>query len=124
MKFGKREKGLGFAGWLILILVFGGGMTLGMKLFPVYLDHNTMVKILDGVVLETDLTKKRNDVIMDVITQRFKINGVRDYRIPDILEVKRDRKTVYISLDYEVRMPIVSNLAMIATFKDEFKFDE
>lgn len=119
MKFPGDQKGIGITGWLFMILLFGGALTVGLKLFPVYSDHNTMSGILDGMAEEQGMALKRNNELEDMIRQRFKINNVRDFNFKDGLKIKRDSDGVSIALDYQVKLPLVSNLEMLATFHHE-----
>lgn len=115
----RKQKGLGFLGWLVLILLFGGALTLGLKLVPVYTDYNTMADILDGMAAEDGMANKRTPEIEDLIIKRFKINNIRSIDFHKDVQVKRDSNGVRIVLDYEVRMPVVGNLAMVASFDKE-----
>ncbi len=119
MKFGNRQKGLGVAGWLVLILLFGGAMTIGMKLFPVYMDHNTIANVLDGLAVQPGLGAKRNSAIEETILQRLKVNNIRDFNMKQNLKLERDNNGVRIILDYEVRVPLVSNVDLVASFDKE-----
>ena len=119
MKFSNRQRGLGVAGWLILIVVFGGITTIGMKLVPLYLDHNTMSNIIDGVAAEPNIGNKRNIDIQEMIINRFKINNIRDFDWKKNLVIKRDSEGVKIILDYEARVPLAGNVDLMAKFYKE-----
>ena len=111
-----RQEGLSFFGWLLMILVFGSAITMGMKLLPLYLDHNTMSGVLDNMAEESGLAGKRQYELEDMIKKRFKVNNVRDFDHKENLEIKRDKSGVEIILDYEVRIPLVHNVDLIASF--------
>ncbi|XOV90031.1 MAG: DUF4845 domain-containing protein [Pseudomonadota bacterium] len=119
MKFGNRQKGLGVAGWLVLILLFGGAMTIGMKLFPVYMDHSTMANVLDGLAVQPGLGSKRNSAIEETIQQRFKVNNIRDFNLKKNMKLERDNDGVRVILDYEVRVPLIANVDLVASFDKE-----
>lgn len=111
-----RQSGIGITGWMVLILLFGGGLTIGLKLFPVYSDHNTMAGILDGMAAEKGMAAKRNIDIQNIVEQRFKINNIRDFNLKENLKVARDRDGVVVTIDYQVKMPLVHNLELLASF--------
>ncbi|MEX2326748.1 MAG: DUF4845 domain-containing protein [Pseudomonadales bacterium] len=119
MRFGNRQEGLGFTGWLLLILVFGGALTLGLKLVPIYMEHNTMAGVLDGIAAEPGMAQKKNDEIMSMVAKRFNLNNVRDFDLKENIVIKRDRSGAQIVLDYEVRMPFAYNVDMVASFRKE-----
>jgi len=116
MKLPNRQRGLSFFGWLLMILVFGSVITMGMKLLPLYLDHNTMSKVLDGMAAEKGLAGKRQYELEDMIKKRFKVNNVRDFNHKDNLVIKRDKSGVEVIIDYEVRIPLIHNVDLIASF--------
>lgn len=121
MAFGKRQKGLGVGGWLLLILVFGGSLTVGLKLFPVYMDHNTMAGVLDSLAEQEGLGAKRTDAIRSAILQRFKVNNIRDFNHKEFLDIKRDEDGAIVRLDYEVRIPLIANVDLVADFQKQVR---
>ena len=88
-----HQRGLGFAGWLIMILVFGFVITIAAKLTPIYMDHNTMTKVLDKMGEESGLAGKYTDDLRDMVVQRFKLNNIRDFDVKKNLQVVRDKNS-------------------------------
>jgi len=116
MNFAQRQKGLGAVGWLFMILVFGGVLTVGTKLFPYYLDNSTMDGILDEMAEIDGLGAKRTSDIKAVLIKRFKINGIRDFPIDKNIDIKRNNEGVQIVMDYKVTIPLVYNVDLLASF--------
>jgi hypothetical protein len=116
MNSAKRQAGLGFAGWIILVMLFGGVMTIGMKLFPIYLDNSTMSRVLDDLSNENGLAGRPDRIIYEMITKRFKINNIREYKIRDIVKIKRTNDRTDLVMSYETRVPFVGNVDLIASF--------
>ncbi len=111
-----RQAGIGVAAWLLILLMAGALMSIASQLLPVFMDHNTMSGILDGMAEETGLTAKRDVDIQNMIIKRFKMNNIRDFRVDQHIVINRSREGVEIVMDYEVRMPLVKNVDMIASF--------
>jgi len=114
-----RQRGVGFAGWLILILVFGGLLSVGTKLFPVYMDHNTISNLLDTLAEEKGMALKTKSEISKIVTSRMKVNNIRNFKIEEHLQINRTKDGTELVLDYEIRVPVVANLDMIASFNKE-----
>ncbi|MCH7741583.1 MAG: DUF4845 domain-containing protein [Proteobacteria bacterium] len=114
--FPKKQAGMGMAGWMFIVFIFGSVLTVGMKLMPPFLDHNTMSNILDGLAEEDGLAQKRDYQIEAIIKKRFKMNNIRDFKIHENLEIKRTRNGVEIVMDYEVRMNLIKNVDLITSF--------
>jgi hypothetical protein len=114
--FPRQQQGLSFFGWLLMVLVFGSVITMGMKLLPLYLDHNTISNVLDGMAEEKGLAGKRQYELEDMLKKRFKVNNVRDFNHKENLVIKRDKSGVAVIIDYEVRVPLFHNVDLIASF--------
>jgi|APSaa5957512535_1039671.scaffolds.fasta_scaffold146340_2 hypothetical protein len=114
--FPKRQAGMGVGGWLMLLLLIGALATVASQVVPVYMDHNTMSGILDGMAAENGMGQKRDDELRKIVKSRFKMNNIRDFNIKDNLVINRTSNGVEFVMDYEVRMPLVKNMDMIASF--------
>jgi len=116
---GRQMGALG--GYIIAILVFGGLLTIASRLVPLYMDHNTMSNIMDKMQDETGLGVKTDFQLIDLMKNRFKLNNIRDFPIHEHTEFKRSGRGTDVVLDYEVRIPLISNLDVIASFKKEIE---
>ena len=114
--FPKRQAGMGVGGWLMVLFIAGTVMTLAAKVVPVYADQHTMVSILDGMAIENGLGQKRDTELYKLIKSRFKMNNIRDFAIKDNIAIDRTSNGVEVVLKYEVRMPLIQNMDMIASF--------
>lgn len=113
----RYQRGMGFGGWLIIILLFGGVLTVGLKLFPLYLDHSTISDVMHGIANEPAMSGRGDKAIEDMMIKRLKINNVRDFPVRDELKIKRDRSGVTLSIDYEKRIPLIGNVDLVASFE-------
>lgn len=117
-----RSRQHGSIGGIILgVLVFGSALSLGAKLIPLYMDHNTMSTIMDKMAEEDGLGIKTDSQLLDVMKQRFKLNNIRDFPIHEHVEIKRSGRGTDVVLDYEVRMPLIQNIDMIASFNKQIE---
>ena len=112
----QRQQGLAMGGWLLLIVVFGMVITMGMKLVPLYMDHNTISGVLDGMAAEDGLSGKRKSELHSMIQQRFKINNVRDFKVKDNIEIKRTKNGTEVVMDYEIRQNLFYNVDLVTYF--------
>jgi len=114
--FPKKQVGMGMTGWILMVAIFGSVLTIGMKIIPPFIDHNTMSNILDGMAEIDGLSLQRDETIRRMITKRFKMNNVRDFKVHENVELKRSKKGVQVIMDYEVRMNLFRNVDLIASF--------
>ncbi len=110
-----RQNG-GLGSLIFAILIFGGVMSLGAKLGPLYMDHNTMSTILDKMSEEPGLGSLGDGSIRDDMRKRFKLNNIRDFDLGKHVSIERHGRGTDVLLDYEVRMPLIHNLDLIAKF--------
>jgi hypothetical protein len=117
----KRQSGMSMFGIMIILLVVGAVASVASQLAPLYLDNNTVSKILDDMAVEDGLSSKRDDAIEKLITNRLRINNVRDFKVRDNIDISRSRDGVELVMDYEVRMKLVGNIDMIVSFEKTIK---
>jgi hypothetical protein len=107
----------GVGSWIFIILVFGGSLSMGLKLVPLYMNHNTMSSVLDAMAEEDGLAARRTNDLQQMMMQRFKMNNIREFDVKENVEIKRSSNGTEIIMDYEVRIPLVQNLDLIAAFE-------
>lgn len=111
-----RQKG-SVGSWVFMILIFGGALSIAFKIIPLYLDHSTMSKVLDSMASEDGMAGKTRATLESTITQKFKMNDIRDFSVKDNVEIKRTANGTEIIMDYDVRVKLVKNLDLIADFE-------
>ncbi len=124
MKFGNRQKGMGIGAWLLTILIFGSGLTLGLKLVPVYMDHQTMVSILTKMSQEGGMTIRGNNQLRDEIQRRFRLNNIRDFNLKDNIQFERDVEGITMTLVYAEQFELIHNLTLVADFNEQFRLED
>lgn len=118
----RRNRQQGNAGGYILaILLFGGLLTVGSRLGPLYMDHNTMSNILDKMATEQGLGAKSDGELRGMMRQRFKVNNIRDFDINQHVNFERTGRGTDVVMDYEVRLPLFQNVDLIASFNKEIE---
>jgi len=117
MSFLKKQAGLSASGWMFLIVIIGGIVSLGAKLAPYYFDHTTVSTILEGMTNEPGLIEKRIPELDALIIKRLKLNNIRDFDLGNRMVMNRGSDRIIIDLNYEVRIPLVANLELLASFE-------
>ncbi|WP_396588996.1 DUF4845 domain-containing protein [Bermanella sp. R86510] len=107
---------------IILVLAFSGFITL-LKVVPLYTDDMAMSTIFENLQEENqgkDLPSRTR--ISDMIQRRMSVNGVSD--LYDYVEVGGKGSTIIIEMNYERRVPLVSNLELVASFNHYIDLSE
>ncbi|MFN3238542.1 MAG: DUF4845 domain-containing protein [Pseudomonadales bacterium] len=118
-RFPYGQRGVGFAGWLVIILLLGGLLSVGTKLVPIYMNNNTISGLMDKLSEEPDVAMKSKGEIFKILTNRLKLNNIRDFKVEENMEVVRTKDGSTLVLDYEARVPVVGNIDLIASFNKE-----
>lgn len=110
-----RQKGASTLSILIAVLFFGGLLTLVLKLGPAYLDDYTVAEALQGLDGEEGLSRMGPADVRRLVTKRLSVNNVEGFNPKDIT-IEKDGDLIIISLDYEVRTHLVSNVDAVIGF--------
>lgn len=117
-RFGRGQAG-NAGGYILAILLIGGGITMGSRLAPLYLDHNTMATIVDKLAEEPGMGGKGDTELRNILRKRLKLNNIRDFDLNQHVTFKRSGRGTELVMDYEVRMPLIHNLDIVASFNKE-----
>ncbi len=121
MKQSFRQTGASTLGILVTVLFFASLLTLLIKLGPAYLDDYTIQGALQGLEDEEDLGRMTPADVRRLVTKRLSVNNVDGFNAKDI-KIKKDGDTIIISLDYEVRSDVVSNVDAVMSFSHLYEF--
>ena len=113
---GKHRQRGSIGSILVILLVLASAVSLGSRVIPLYLDHNTMGAIMEKMSLENGLALESEGNIRDTMRKRLKMNNIRDFDLKEHLKIDRSKVGTELVLDYEVRIELVSNLSLIAAF--------
>jgi hypothetical protein len=115
-----RQRGLGFAGVLALLVGIVFVAILGMKLAPAYLEYFAIKKAVTGMIESGEL---RNATVADVrkaFDRRAVIDDITSIQGGD-LEVTKDGSDIVIGFAYEKRIPLLNNVSVLIDFKGSSK---
>lgn len=115
MKTPLHQRGASTVGILVAVLFFASLLTLVIKLGPAYLDDYTVKGALEGLDGEEGLSEMTPADVRRLVTKRLSVNNVDGFNAKDI-NIEKDGDLVIISLDYEVRTHVVSNVDAVINF--------
>ncbi len=100
----KKEGGASLAGWLFMLLVLGTVATVGTKLIPLYVDHNTISNLMDKMAEEDGLAGKRKSDLVKLMGGRLKLNNIRDFPLDENIDIEKTKNGTDVILNYEIRV--------------------
>jgi hypothetical protein len=110
-----RQKGLGFAGVLLLLVGIIIAAIAGMKIVPAYIEYFTIKKAIASMTQSGEL---RNASVADVrksFDRRRQIDEISAIG-PQDLEITKEGGDVVISFAYEKRIQLSRNMALVIDF--------
>ena len=113
---GKHRQRGSMGGIMVTLLVVAAVVSVGSRLIPLYLDHNTMGTIMEKMSQENGLALESEANIRDTMRKRLKMNNIRDFDLKEHLKIDRSKIGTELVLEYEVRIHLVDNLGLIAAF--------
>ena len=113
---GKHRQRGSIGSVMITLLIIASLVSVGSRLAPLYLDHNTMSSVMEKMSKENGLALQREADIRETMSKRLKINNIRDFDLKKHLTVVRSKAGTELVLDYEERVHLVNNLSLIAVF--------
>jgi hypothetical protein len=117
----KKEGGASLAGWLFILLVLGTVATVGTKLIPLYVDHNTISNLMDKMAEEDGLADKRKSDLVKLMGGRLKLNNIRNFPLDENIVIEKTKNGTDVILNYEVRVAFFGNVDLVASFGKEIE---
>lgn len=115
-----RQRGASALTMMIMVLFFGGLLTLVIKLGPAYLDDITIQEALESLDGTEGLSEMGPAQVRTLINKRLSVNNVRGFDAKNI-SVEKNGEFVVIKVDYEVRNNLFSNVDTVVHFKHEYE---
>jgi hypothetical protein len=114
---GNRQEGWTMWSLIFTLFILGTIAWIGLKIVPLYMDNSTIRTSLKTLQNDRSLADASYDEIYELIEKRLDINGIRTITEDDIEFVEEENYT-QVRIDYEKRLPLVSNIDIILTFKN------
>ncbi|MGH8337067.1 MAG: DUF4845 domain-containing protein [Gammaproteobacteria bacterium] len=111
-----RQQGITLIGFIVVLVVLACFAYLAMRIIPMYSEYYGIVQALVGVSKEPGIATADERVIRDHISRHFEV-GYVDSIGPDDIKLKRTENGLTMSVDYEVRKPLVYNLFILGHFE-------
>lgn len=117
-----KQNGMTALGVLFILLLIAFFTLLVLRLAPPYLDHFSVTSSLKSLQQEAGIKEKAPAQIYSLLQRRLDINDVKNVK-KEHIKISKDRKTglLTVSIDYEVRVPILMNVDAVVKFADSVR---
>ena len=117
-----KQKGKGSIFILvIMVMAFFCFFTL-LKVVPLYTQDWSVQTVFENIQLESKSKQYTQGRVHDMIQKRFGINGVDE--LIEYVDVSGKSSALVIEMEYERRVPLISNVELVATFNHYIDLSE
>ncbi|MFT3762765.1 MAG: DUF4845 domain-containing protein [Pseudoxanthomonas sp.] len=111
----RKQSGITLIGFLVVLAVVGFAAFIGMKLFPMYQEYYAVKSAVTGLAGEPGVGDMDPAKIQDLFFRRLYINYSENVK-PDNVKISRVDNGWNMTVDYEVRKPLIGNLDVVGKF--------
>ena len=115
-----RQRGISSAGVLLIAVLLGLFFTVGLKVGPLYVDHNLITGLCQDLIDNGEANSMTVTEVRDRISSTLRINNVPDLDLNSI-RLRKENGEAIITVAYEKRVPLIANLDIVATFDESLR---
>jgi len=115
MKKWHHQRGMTAIGWLLVLGLIAFFTLITLRLVPLYMEYAKVSSVFDSLIDEPDIGVKPRSVIIGLVAKRFNVNDVREVS-PKLLKISKEKGLTRISIEYERREHLMSNIDIVASF--------
>lgn len=112
----RTQRGMTLIGFLMVLVVAGIFAYLAMKIVPMYIEYFAVKDAAEGVAQESGVTEMDATRIENLFFRRLDVSYADSVKPENVKIVRKDAGFV-LTVDYEVRKPLVSNIDIIGHFE-------
>lgn len=110
-----RQRGFSKSGLMLVILIITLFFTVGLKVGPLYVDHNLITGICQELIDNGEAANMTVNDVRERVSASLRINNVSGFDLSDI-RMRKENGNAIITVAYERRLPLVANLDIVAVF--------
>lgn len=114
----RTQRGMTLIGFILVLGVVGLFAYMGMKLIPMYSEYYGVKQALQGLATEPDIAGKDPAKIKDLFFRRLYISYAENIK-PEHVKLVRKDAGYLMTVDYEVRKPLIANIDVVGRFNAE-----
>lgn len=112
----RTQRGMTLIGFIITLAVVGVFVYMGMKTIPMYSEFYAVKQALNDLATDPGVTDKDPAKIKDLFFRRLYISYADNVKPENVKVVRKDAGYV-MTVEYEVRKPLIANLDVVGKFK-------
>lgn len=116
----RQQRGFSKLGLVSMLVVLVSVLTFGLKVLPVYIDHNFVRGVAETLVESGRTNTMTQAEVREEIAASMRVNNVRDFDLNSITTTRSNGANT-ISISYERRIPLVANIDVVVSFDDQIQ---
>ena len=113
-----HQRGMTAIGWLLVLGLIAFFTLITLRLVALYLEYSKVASVFESLTKESGIGAKPRTEIISLVNKRFDVNDVRKVS-PKLVKVSKDKGMTRISIEYERREHLMSNIDVVASFSKQ-----
>ncbi|HEY0662744.1 MAG TPA: DUF4845 domain-containing protein [Lysobacter sp.] len=114
----RMQSGMTLIGFIIVLAIVGVFVYMGMKLIPMYSEYYAVKQALNALATEPGITEQGAAKIEDLFFRKLYISYADNIKGEHVKVIRKDAGW-QMTVDYEIRRPLIANLDVVGKFHAE-----
>lgn len=114
----RTQRGMTLIGFILVLAVAGVFIYMGMKLIPMYSEYYAVKQAMESMSKEAGMAESDAAKIKDLFFRRLYTSYAENVK-PENVKLLRKDSGWMMTVDYEVRRPLIANIDVVGHFKAE-----
>ena len=111
----RKQAGVSKFGMLMVFILIVTFLTFGLKVVPLYVDHNLVTGICEELIENGEAVNMTTTDVRQRVSNTLRINNITDFDLSSIT-MRKENDQAIITIAYERRVELVANLDVVAKF--------
>ena len=116
----REQTGVSKFGLLIVFILIISFITFGLKVVPLYVDHNLISGVYEELIENGEAANMTITEIRQRVSNTLRINNVTDFDLSSIT-LRKENDQAIITIAYERRVELAANLDVVAKFNTDLQ---
>ncbi|HMD58648.1 MAG TPA: DUF4845 domain-containing protein [Steroidobacteraceae bacterium] len=111
----RKQQGITFIGWLVLLVPLAILVYAGIRLAPIYMNYYRVSQALTQVAADTHGGPVNPQFVKTALEKRFDIESIEKPSVKDI-ELRREGDSWVAEVQYDETVPMMGNISLLIQF--------
>ncbi len=111
----RKQQGITFIGWLVLLVPLAILVYAGIRLAPIYMNYYRVAQTLEQVAADARGGPVNPQAVKVALEKRFDIESIYQPTAKDV-EIRRDGDSWVEEVQYDETVPMMGNISLLVSF--------